>query len=119
MKNPKNYRPIAELHNISKTFERVILNRITEYCETKNILRLSQHNFGPNHSTKDIILKLLFENSLKQLKTCVIFLDISKAFDLVNHRILSYLGFRGHINNLLERYLCVRKFCLKSESKYS
>ena len=41
--NLKNYRPIAVLHNISKTFERVILNRIIEYCETKNNLRLSQY----------------------------------------------------------------------------
>ena len=32
--------------------------------------------------------------------------------------IFSYLGFRGHINNLLESYLRGRKFRIKSESKY-
>ena len=113
-KIPKNYRLIA-------VFERVILNSITDYCTKNNLLPPSQYGLRSNHSKKDAILKLLLEienNSLSHLKTCVIFLDMSKAFDLVNHQILleilNSLGFRGHFSTLLKNYLSGSKFRIKS-----
>lgn len=117
---PANYRPIALLHNLSKIFERLILNRITKFINSFNVLPEFQFGFRANHSTKDAVFALLLkieENFLANYKTCCIFLDLSKAFDCVNHNtlisILYHLGFRGHACNLIKSYLSNREFTIK------
>ena len=64
-KKPNNYRPITTLHNLSKVFERVILNRILSFCDRNHILPKSQYGFRPKYSTKDAIVTLLLESEKK------------------------------------------------------
>jgi len=123
---PENYRPIAGLHNLSKIFERLMLNRITNFASINNLLPDCQYGFRPKYSTKDAVLSLLFkieQNLCKNLKTCCIFLDLSKAFDKVNHALLlntlEKLGFRGLFGSLLENYLADRSYRVKHDSKFS
>jgi len=124
--NPANFRPVANLHNLSKIFENVILHRIKIFAEKENILPENQFGFRKGHSTKDAVMTLFLEiekNVTQGFKTCCIFLDFSKAFDCVNHRkllsILSNFGFRGHFHTLIKSYLQDRNFRIKSNNSFS
>ena len=114
---PENYRPITNLHNLSKVFERIILNRIDYFCENQNLLPKSQFGFRTGYSTKDAILQI--EKNL--LTKTGIFLDLSKAFDMVEHHTLlntlDSLGFRGHFHALLKNYLSNRIFSIKNSDR--
>jgi len=123
---PNNYRPIATLHNLSKVFERVIYNRILSFCSKFNILPDYQFGFRPHFSTKDAIASLVLQienNSRANKKTCCVFLDLSKAFDMVNYdrllQILYNLGFRGQFFNLLSSYLNGRTYKVKIGNDFS
>ena len=111
----ENYRPVALLSTISKILERVIFNRIIEFATQHNIISDSQHGFRKNRSTETAIMSFLnnlYEN-LDQNKKCIgLFMDLSKAFDLVNHRILieklTKYGLRGKVNDWVMSYLTNR-----------
>ena len=47
-----NYRPISLLPSISKTFEKIILEQITTYLDTNNLIHKHQYGFRKNHSTE-------------------------------------------------------------------
>ena len=55
----RNTTQIATLQNLSKIFERVILNRMVTFIEKYNILPNTQYGFRTNYSTKDTVLFLM------------------------------------------------------------
>ena len=84
-----------------------MLNFITKF----NIISPNQYGFRAAHSTKHAIIDLVncVINSLDKKQSVIgIFLDISKAFDYVDHQILLdklyYYGFRGFIHAWLSNY---------------
>lgn len=111
----ENYRPVALLSTISKILERVVFNRIVEFATLHNIISDSQHGFRKKRSTETAIMSFLnnlYEN-LDQNKKCVgLFMDLSKAFDLVNHTLLieklKKYGLRGKVNDWIMSYLTNR-----------
>ena len=122
-----NYRPISLLPSISKVFERVMINQIYNYFCTNSLLTPSQHGFRKNHSTELAAVELidrvtrLLENNETPFN---IYIDLSKAFDTLNHNILlSKLKFYGLSNKaliLIESYLTNRKqFCEYNYEKSS
>lgn len=115
-----NYRPISILPNISKIFEKAILTYLNNFIELNKILPESQYGFRKNRSTIDAILNLrlkLESNYSKNMKTCLIMLDLSKAFDRVDHAKLIYklnkLNFPIHLVNYIKSYLTNRSFYTK------
>ena len=113
---PTNYRPIASLHYISKIFERALYNRLISYLNNQNLLSNQQYGFLSGISTHDAVINLLefVYNSLdKKHHNINIFIDLSKAFDTVNHEILLYkltcFGIRGTPHDLLKSYFHNRK----------
>src|SRR5579872_4259059 len=103
-----NYRPISILTSFSKVFERVISNRLSSYLEKNNILAKSQYGFRKKHATYMAMLQLYekVSESIDKNEYCVgIFIDLSIAFDTINHDILlqklNAYGIRGTPNLLI------------------
>jgi hypothetical protein len=116
MKLFDNYRPISILPSVSKVFERVIYNQIYNYFDINNLFHPSQYGFRSKHSTELALIELVQKiiNSMDNNELPLhIFLDLSKAFDSLNHDILihklSYYGIKGKSLDLLKNYLFNRK----------
>lgn len=91
MSDPSSYRPIALLPIISKLTEKVVLNQLTEYMHRHDILSATQHAFRKQHSTETALLEVtdrIWRAMDKQMVTSNILIDLSKAFDMVNHNTL-------------------------------
>ena len=111
-----NYRSISVLSALSKVFERCILNQLIFYCLTEKILVSNQYGFRSGYNTTDCLVNLIDEitKALDEGKYALsIFLDLSKAFDTVNHSILlsklDLYGIRGDENQWFRSYLSNRK----------
>ena len=118
-----NYRPVSVLPCFSKVMERLIFNRCMNYIDKNNILNDKQFGFRSNHSTYMAIIDLVdkITNAVeKNESTLGIFLDLSKAFDTIDHNILlyklEYYGFRGIVQKWFKSYLQNRKQFVKYQS---
>ena len=124
--NPSNYRPISVTSAISKVFEKIISTQLADYLETNNLLSRNQFGYRRHRSTEDAIVKLVEDSksALNQRRhIAVVFLDLSKAFDTVQHDILlHYLG-KLKISpcsvSLISNYLSNRKQRVKLGNGYS
>ncbi len=90
--NPNNYRPISKLSALAKVLEGLISDQLKDYLETKNILNDLQSGFRKKHSTVTATMKVLndFISVIDSKEYCAaLFLDLSKAFDTVDHYVLA------------------------------
>ena len=114
--NVDNYRPISLLSNINKIFEKLMYKRIYNFLSVQQSFFEMQFGFREKHSTFHALASLteLVRESLDKNKfVCGIFIDLKKAFDTVDHKILlkklEYYGIRGLSNDWFRSYLTDRK----------
>ena len=111
-----NYRPITILSVFSKVFEKAVQKRLLNFINRHGLLSESQFGFRANRSTELAIVSVLNKiiNAIENKQFTVgVFLDLSKAFDTVNHDILSnkldHIGIRGVALDWFKSYLSNRK----------
>ena len=111
-----NYRPISLLSILSKPLERHIHKHMYKYLIENNLLNSSQSGFRPGHSCHTALIKMCdkWYASINESNVVgAVFLDLKKAFDLVNHDILMqklaiYFA-ESEILPFLQSYLSNRK----------
>ena len=115
-----NYRPVSLLMTTSKILEKIIYNRVSKFLTKYNILYDSQYGFRSKHSCEDAILELIGRvlQSKNDDKYCAgIFLDLSKAFDTLDHHLLlqkmEKYGIRGSTLDWFKSYLSNRSILAK------
>ena len=111
-----NYRPISVLSPLSKIFQRCILNQLIFHFNTENILVSKQFGFKAGKTTTDCSVDFVDDITKaidKGSYAVSLFLDLSKAFDTVNHSILlsklDLYGIRAGENQWFKSYLSKRK----------
>lgn len=112
-----NYRPVSNLSFISKLTEKAVFKQLHSYLTINNLYPYNQSAYRPNHSTETALLKVkndLLLNMNKQHVTLLVLLDLSAAFDTVDHHILlerlqSDFGISGNALSWLTSYLIDRK----------
>ena len=111
-----NYRPISVLPALSKIFEKYMFNQLMLYISFHDVFTPNQYDFRSGKNTTDCLVDLL-EQITKSIDNgefaITLFLDLSKAFDTVNHSILlsklSYYGIKGLENLSFKSYLQQRR----------
>jgi len=87
--DPKNFQPISFLCHTYKWYEKLILNRLKTYIDNKLIKE--KRGFRPGRSCTGQILGLIqhIENGYEEKKiTRVVFIDLTVAYDKVNHNLM-------------------------------
>ena len=115
-----NYRPISLLTTISKVLEKIVYQQIYSFQQNTGKLYENQYGFREAHSCEHAIGKVVngivksLEN--KETSACVL-LDLSKAFDTIEHTILleklALYGIRGNALSWFKSYLSNRSLRVK------
>ena len=120
----ENYRPVSLLPHVSKIFERIIHKHITNYMTDK--LAHSITGFRKSHGTQNSLVAMLekWKRALdKGEHISSLFMDLSKAFDAINHDLLiaklKAYGFSREALKLMKNYLMNRKQKVQINNKFS
>ena len=121
-----NYRPISILPTLSKIFERHIANRLKAFLEKHQLIHNYQSGFRQHHSCQSSLIRLVdswFKDIDSGRFVGSVFLDLRKAFDLVDHEILLEKLRMYHFSKkalaLMRSYLLNRRQCVKVGSNKS
>jgi hypothetical protein len=107
-----NYRPISVLSNLAKVYERIICNRLLSFYTFTKFFNEQQYGFVPQSNTTAAVTNFVHkvQTAVDKRGFCAgLFIDVSKAFDCVQHDILlgkvKRSGVRGSPHDLIQNYL--------------
>ena len=111
-----NYRPIAIIPVLAKIIEKLLKSRLVSYFEGNALFCKEQFGYRENSSSMKALVNLVegvFTSFNRGEKTSALLMDLSRAFDCVNHdKLLSKLrhyGIRGIAHELFRSYLSGRR----------
>ena len=114
-----NYHPVTNLTHLSKIIERAMLNQLVPFLEGVGVVPRYQSAYRKLHSTETALCKIhddLVGNTCHGKASILVLLDLSAAFDTVDHQLLlsdfSDCGVEGTALSLLESYLENREQCV-------
>ena len=116
----KNYRPVSNLHYISKLTEKVVAGQIEMHLENNNLLDPYQSGYRKHHSTETAVLNItndILSKKDSHQATALVSIDLSAAFDLVDHDVLvkrldNYFGFSATVLDWFKSFLSDRSQCV-------
>ena len=118
-----NYRPISLLTTISKILEKIIYTRVYDFLVENCQLYENQFGFHSNHSCEHAIgqtVGTLLKNMENKKNSICVLLDLSKAFDTIEHSImlqkLELYGIRGTALTWFQSYLSNRRLRVKCKT---
>ena len=123
----KNYRPVSNLNMISKVLEKCAIRQILDYVELNQLIPKYQSSYRRFHSTETSLIRYvndLLLNMENQKVTMVVMLDLSAAFDTVDHAIISDIlekdfGMLAPVRNWILSYLSGREQFVKINGENS
>ena len=123
----KNYRPVSNLLFLSKLVERIVDSRLEKHFTRNNLHAPHQFGYKKDHSTEALLLKIVDRLQIvgdKGYASVVLLLDLSAAFDTVDHmKMLEILhnqfGVTGSALNWFESFLIGRTFSIQVGDSYS
>ena len=89
--NTDNHRPISVLPALSKLLEKAVHNQLSQYLEENNLLNIFQFGYREKRSTQlatTLLVDEIREAAEKSQLIGTLFLDLSKAFDTINHDVI-------------------------------
>jgi hypothetical protein len=112
----KNYRPVSNLTFVSKILEKVVASRLENHLSSNSLMDEVQSAYRPHHSTETALVKVQADIAQaldNGLVTILIMLDLSAAFDTIDHKILltrleKVFGITGDALNWFKSYLLNR-----------
>ena len=115
-----NYRPISLLMTMSKILEKIMYSRVYSFLQDTRQIYNNKYGFRANHSCEHAVGQLV-GSVVKGLENrhnvACIMLDLSKAFDTIDHRILlaklELYSIRGQTLSWFKSYLSNRKLRVK------
>ena len=121
-----NYRPVSLSSPVGKVMERVVFKNLYNYLQTNNLLYKYQSGFVPGHSTTFQLIDIyhhICQSFDNKQHSCMVFCDISKAFDRVWHKGLIFKlkqnGIDGALLEWISDYLANRQQCVVLNSTSS
>lgn len=118
-----HYRPVTVLSNFGKVFEKLVVSVLQDFVHSAGIIHHRQFGFTSNSNTTAATLNAVLQivDSIERsCYTSAIFIDVSKAFDCVDHGILlqklERLGIRGPMHTLIQDYLFGRRHRVQAGS---
>jgi len=116
----QNYRPISLISVFAKLLEKLMFNRLIPFIYENRILTENQNGFRKGRCIETAVqsfIEKIQETLDKGLFSIGIFLDLTKAYDTLNHEVLleklSIYGIRGITNLWFESYLTNRRQCVE------
>ena len=112
LNRPQNYRPISLTSGFSRLLESIIRKKILQHFISNNLFSKNQFGFLPLRSSCSQLLKCIhdwYSNLISKKSTHIIYTDIAKAFDVVNHRklisVVKSYGVSSSLVNWLANFL--------------
>ena len=106
-----NYRPVSNPSFLIKVMEKLVAPQIVEHMNTHELFNLDQSAYRSGHSTETALLKMKNDTELaldRSEGVLVVLLDLSAAFDIIDHAILldrlnSRIGISVHLRPLVDQ----------------